>query len=157
MRCSFDRTSSTFHSQAFSRFLAAEMFAFQCKYYSSTWINVTSFSQRSSFFHTVKWPDASKRQKSQTPSALGKLEADAWLVGLPIGLCLCSWAHSFSPPPRVCPAVAVSVLVVFTAAGQSSDRGRKSLKRESLQWVSLAPVLVNLRQLEIVRLSRLLK
>lgn len=40
---------------------------------------------------------------------------------LPTGLCLCSWAHSFSPPPRVCPAVSVSVLDVYTAGAESSN------------------------------------
>lgn len=40
---------------------------------------------------------------------------------LPTGLCLCSRAHSFSPPPRVCPAVVVSALSVYTAGAESSD------------------------------------
>ena len=63
-------------------------------------------------------------------------------------------AHSFSPPPRVCPAVAIAVLGVYTAGRESCDR---ALRPESLWWVSLAPVLVNPRQLEVVALSRWLQ
>lgn len=40
---------------------------------------------------------------------------------LPTGLCLCSLAHSFSSPPRVCPAVVVSVLSVCTAGAERTD------------------------------------